>query len=79
MRRCEFCWNPDGGHNEGCPVTMGTKAAMELWEQGRSFGFNGGYLPPHALRFYSLSFILGYRSGKQEINNLADEAFQTRS
>lgn len=78
---CEFCWRPShvGGHNEGCPIKIGTKVAREEWERGYQHGFHWdlddyGAIQPYQYGFYSKTYLLGYRAGEAEIEELVDQA-----
>ena len=76
---CSFCWRPVrfGGHNEGCPVLIGTPEAMEEWRRGRSFGFEDNIINPAQLsRHYPITWVLGYRAGKAEIERQVECAFE---
>lgn len=80
QRRCEYCWNPFGEHNDGCPILFGTAAAMAKWERGRNQGFEDDTegLKPWQMRHYDATFIFGYRVGQAEIDELVDAAAQER-
>jgi hypothetical protein len=71
---CKYCWNPLGKHNEGCPTLNPDN--LKRWEKGRSYGFLDNTIHYWNYKYYSKSFILGYRVGKQEIDTLVDEAAQ---
>lgn len=78
-KRCDFCWHPprhveshEGLHNEGCPMI--NAANTNEWERGRTYGFNDNYIEAWRYRFYTPAFILGWRVGKEEIDNLVDNA-----
>ncbi|KKR36227.1 MAG: hypothetical protein UT69_C0033G0002 [Candidatus Yanofskybacteria bacterium GW2011_GWE1_40_10] len=74
--RCEFCWRPISvsGHNDGCPILVGTPLAMVEWESGWREGSGDNYLRAYQLRYHAPSWRLGYRAGKAEIDRLVEEA-----
>lgn len=47
-------------------------------EKGYRFGFDDNYIEPWRYRYYSQEYILGYLTGKAEIDRLVDEAAQSR-
>jgi|GEM_PF-6573892 len=86
--RCKYCWRPhshkrrpgEAFHNEGCPegATVGETEKKE-WERGWSYGFADNSIPWWHYRRYSLSFLLGHRVGKAEINQLVEEAVEANN
>ena len=80
---CQYCWNPHGNHNEGCPISVGTLEAMVKWEAGRNQGFHDGvindYIPWYWWDRYDKSFIYGYRVGQTEIEGQIAIAAESRS
>ena len=85
--KCEYCWRPanyrphpeEGLHNEGCPAGSGVnpERALEEWQAGYHFGFQDNYIQWWQYRYYSRSFLLGWRAGKNEIDCLVDQAAQS--
>ncbi len=67
-----------GFHNEGCPESIILGNEKVEWEAGYSHGFGDNYIETWRYRFFSKSFLLGYRAGKAEIDKLVDEAAQSR-
>ncbi len=76
---CAYCWSPVDiyGHNNGCPVPVGTKEAMNEWQRGYRYGFEDNFIPWGCLRNYSLTFQYGWRDGKAKIDRLVDIAAQS--
>ena len=75
--RCQFCWHPGAdGHNEGCPTN--DPKLLADWEKGRDYGFGDSTIKPYEYQHYPKPYILGYRAGKAEIDDLVDEAAQSR-
>ena len=52
---------------------------MRLWNDGWARGFADEHIPHWRFRSYPTSYILGYRAGKLEIDELVEEADQDRS
>ncbi len=86
--RCKYCWRPEGYralgegfHNEGCPdgVPAG-KFEKQEWERGYAYGFADNNIPhwKQSTDFYSAPFLLGYRVGKDEIDQAVEQAVETR-
>ena len=73
--RCEFCRNQKvGQHNKGCPELIGTPEAKVEWNEGWAVGFADEHIEWWQEKFYSPTFILGYRVGGAEIDRLVEEA-----
>ncbi len=90
VKRCKYCWRPadcppgpvmtlNRFHNKGCPQSCDAlPSAMAEWEEGYDFGFDDNYIKPWRYRNFSVTFLMGYRVGKAEIDRLVDEAVQSR-
>ena len=93
-KRCKFClytrrgWG-DKFHKEGCPDVLhldrGNSVAVEVeltlkakreWEAGYAHGFDDNGIEPCR---HSQSFLLGYKVGKAEIDELIEEAVEARN
>lgn len=37
VERCKYCWQVEG-HNELCPIKIGSQRAMEVWQEGWEVG-----------------------------------------
>ena len=79
----------DKFHNEGCPDVLHlnrgnsveeeaklTLKAKAQWETGYAYGFDDNVIEHWRYPNYSHAFILGYRVGKAEIDQLVEEAWQ---
>lgn len=49
------------------------------WLEGYYYGFDDNYIKPWEYRYYSASFLAGYRAGKAEINELVEIVVQARN
>jgi hypothetical protein len=87
MERCSKCWCPnDLGHNVGCPAHEdASPTANADYERGWKRGWKRGFSPfdndltdSEIARLPNKSYAFGYRSGKAEINSLADNEAQSR-
>lgn len=76
--RCQHCWRPatSDGHNAGCPIELGTPEAMVEWERGYDYGWDDNHIQWYEERYYTRTFIHGYRVGKTTIDELVDQAAQ---
>lgn len=90
---CKYCWRPTDCppgppmthhrfHNEGCPIgdtlLVNPKDAMAEWERGWAYGFDDNYIEPHRYRYYTTTFILGWRVGKAEIDHCVECVVEDR-
>jgi hypothetical protein len=72
---CQYCWRPTaiGGHNEGCPLTHEPEAMAE-WKRGHAYGWQDNNIEWWQYQHYSKTFMLGWRAGKDAIDELVDIA-----
>lgn len=78
-RRCEYCRRPGelGGHNEGCPVEIGTSEAMAEWNRGWRQGFHGDHhIKWWEREYYPLTWLLGQDVGYREICVAIEYAYE---
>lgn len=77
-RCCQYCWRPTsiGGHNDGCPVI--SPELMAQWKEGFDYGWEDNIIQQYNARYYPPTFYLGYRAGKAKIDELVDNAAQSR-
>jgi hypothetical protein len=82
-KRCEWCWHPTdsrgakySAHNNGCPESRGN---LEQWNAGWASGFAEDFIPTRSYSQYNPSFILGYRAGKNEIEQLVEAVCADRN
>jgi hypothetical protein len=70
---CEYCWRPKemGSHNDGCPLLVGTDAAMaEFWRGWHYAVFEEeGRIHWWRYKYYSPTFLSGYRRAKSEFGS----------
>ena len=64
------------GHNDGCPILIGTLEAMAEWKKGRDYGFGDNFIAWYQVKHYPSPFQCGYRVGKTEIDELVDRVAQ---
>ncbi len=81
--KCSKCWCPSElGHNVGCPDHVDANPdAQKDYDRGYRDGFDPMSDPltgSQIARLPNKSYALGYRSGLNEINCLADDEAQAR-
>ena len=77
--RCKKCWCPNNlGHNQGCPDHPDAKPTDQKdYDRGWSNGFADISDQPQRLT-KNKAYDFGFRNGKAEIDQLADDAAQSR-
>lgn len=73
--QCTYCWDPNSGHSEGCPVV--DPVLIDEWQRGHDYGFADNLIQWWQRRYYSKPFLLGWQVGKNEIDRLVERAYQS--
>ena len=83
---CRFCFRPndprgrDGPwqHNDGCPKKGDDPATMDEWRRGHAYGFADNAIQSWQYRYYSKTFLFGFRAGRAEIESMVGDIMDAR-